>query len=327
MHFKFQIKTVATKPEREGEYIVRFTGQSEYININDVIGSTLITKNGKQIQKFKTGLDKQEVTSNGFIGSSEKENFRKQIDSFLPFLQEHYGEEIDSTNTFFWSDPENGRLKISNLDLDRFYDTRNPKHALLYFNIMGGGFADTVGPSKEYSEKFRIPFYIETEHEFISEDGEGYMKKAEAFSLLNELANTSDNQALLYLGWVLHSDSNGFGAYSLSTPKSELFKMHGEFIEGKLTIKRKKSAPGKFVEVANSWKETKIGRPRIIVEAYLKAAQVYSYLNTDKEGKYSLPSGLQLGLSIDNAVDTLLKPKNTKDFEELRDFIEKKWAE
>ncbi len=328
MHFKFQIKSVAGKPEKEGDVIIRFTGQSEYINVNDILGSELITKQGKQVQKFKTGLDLQAVASNGLIASSEKENYKKQVESFRPFLNDYFGEdELDPTNTFFWKDPENGRLKISTMDMDKFYDTRNAKHALLYFNIMGGGFVDTVAPSKEYAERFRIPFFMETEDEFISEDGDSYMTKAQAFSLLRELSETADNQALLYLGWVLHSDSEGFGSYTYSTPKSELFKMHAEFIEGKLKFKRKRQAPTKFIATAETWKEAKTGRPRIITEAYLKAAQIYSYINSDKDGKLSLPSGLVLGLSVDSGVNILLQPKNTNEYEELRNYIEKKWSE
>lgn len=327
MYFKFQIKPVAGKPEKEGDSIVRFTGQSEYINVNDILASSLVSKAGKQVQKWKTGIETSDVISNGLIPVTEKENYKKQILAYKPWLEEYYGvEELDATNGFFWKNPDNGRLKITNTDLQNFYDTSNPKHALLYFNIMGGGYIDTVAPSKEFAEVYRIPFYIETESEFVSEDGDNYMTKAEAFTLLNDLANSSDNQALLYLGWVLHSDSKGFGAYTISTPKSELFKMHGEFIEGKLTFVRKRNTPIKFIEAAKSWKDGKIGRPRIMTEAYLKAAQIYSYMNSDKEGKLSLPSGLQLGYSIDSAIDTLLKPKNAKEYEELRDFIEKKWS-
>lgn len=328
MHFKFQIKSVASKPEREGEYIVRFTGQSEYINVNDTLGSVLVTRQGKQIQKFKTGLDVSEINSNGFISPSERESFKKQVEAFREFLIETYGEEeLSPTNSFFWKDPDYGKLKISNLDLEKYYDTRNPKHAILYFNIMGGGYADTVGPSKDYAERYRIPFYLETESEYVSEDGDSYLAKTEAFSLLNEIINSSDNQALLYLGWVLHSESKGFSPYTISTPKSDLVKMHGEYIEGKLQFKKKKQCTKKFIDVAKSWKDGKIGRPRIILEAYLRSADMYSYLNTDKEGKYSLPSGLQLGFSIESAVDTLLKPKNNQEVEDLRTYIEKKWAE
>ncbi len=328
MHFKFQIKPVAGKPEREGEHIVRFTGQSEYINVHDVLGSSLVTKGGRQTQKFRTGLDLSDIASNGLIGSTEKENFKAQIEAFRPMLNDYYGEEeLESTNTFFWKDPENGRLRITSMDMEKFYDTRNAPHALLYFNIMGGGYIDTVAPSREYAERFRIPYFIETESEYVSEDSDSYLTKASAFSLLNELHHSGDNQALLFLGWALHSDSDGFGSYNLNTPKSELFKMHGEFIEGKLKFKKKRQAPTKFIETANSWKEGKTGRPRIMTEAYVKAAQIYSYINSDKDGKLSLPSGLILGQNVEKAVDTLLLPKNTKDYEELRTYIEKKWAE
>lgn len=327
MYFKFQIKPVAGKPEREGELIVRFTGQSEFINVNDVLASTITTKGKDRIQKFKTGLEISDVASNALVSIQEKENFKKQIQSYRPILEEYYGvDELDPANTYFWKDPEIGKLKISNLDLEKFYDTANPKHAILYFNIMAGGYIDTVAPSRQFAEVYRIPFYMETESEHVSDDADSYVTKAQAFSLLNELAFSADAQALLFLGWVLHSDSRGFGAYNNSTTKSELFKMHGEFIEGKLNFSKKRNTPTKFIEQANSWKDAKIGRPRLMTEAYLKAAQVYSYINSDREGKFSLPSGLHLGLSIDSAIDTLLKPKNNKEYEELRDFIEKKWS-
>lgn len=328
MYFKFQIKPVAERAEKEGEYIIRFTGMSEYSNVNDVLASTLVRRDGRQVQKYKTGLEVDDVGSNGLIPQSEKENFKKQIENYREVLAETFGrEELDPTNTFFWSNPDNGRLKITNNDLENFYDTQNPQHALLYFNIMGGGYIDSVAPSREIAEMYRIPYYIETEKEYVSPEGEDYMKKATAFGILNELANTSDNQALLYLGWVLHADSKGFGGYNLSIPKSELFKMHAEFIDGKLTFARKRDTPGKFAEAAASWKNAKTGRPRIMTEAYVRAAQHFSYINTDRDGRLSLPSGLQLGFSNDSAVDALLLPKNTKEYEELRDFIEKKWAE
>lgn len=327
MYFRFQIKPVAGKPEKEGELIVRFTGLSEYVNVNDTLGSVTLTKNGKQIQKWKTGLEVTDVSANPLISVAEKENFRKQIEAYRPVLNENFGEEsLDSTNDFFWKDPDYGKLKISNLDLEKFYDTSNPRHALLYFNIMGGGYVDTVAPSKEFAERYRIPFYIETEDEYVSEDSNTYMAKAKAFTLLQELNDSSDNQALLFLGWVLHIDSRGFGGYTISTPKSELFKMHAEYIEGKLTLTKKKATPQKFIELATKWKDAKIGRPRVMTEAYLRSAQMYSYLNTDKDGRYSLPSGLQLGFDMEAAVDTLLKPKNNKEYEDLREFVEKKWS-
>lgn len=328
MYFKFQIKPVAGKSEKEGDSIVRFTGQSEYINVNDVIASDMITRNGKQTQRFRTGIEVSDVSKNPLIPASEKENHKAMIEAYRPILEEAFGaEDLDPVNTFFWKNPEYGSIKISNQDLNKFYDTANPEHALLYFNIMGGAFADTVGVSRDMAEKYHVPFYIETAGEYISEDADSYVTKANAFSLLKELSDSADNQALLYLGWVLHSDSNGFGSYTISTPKSELFKMHGEYIEGKLNFTKKRDTPNKFISVAQSWKEAKTGRPSLIVEAYLKAAKVFSYLNSDKEGKLSLPSGLQLGLSMDTAIKTLLLPKNNQEFEDLRTYIDKKWAE
>lgn len=329
MHFKFQIRSIIGKPQKEGDSIVRWSGLSESLNVSDVIASTTIVKDGKRVQKFKTGLEASDVRFNALVEESRKEDYIKQIESFKPFLAEYFqgDDQIEATNSDFWKNPDVGKLTITNSDLTKFFDTKNPKHALVYFNIMGGGYIDTIAPTKELAELNKVNFYIETENEIQDDLADDYVTKAKAFSLLTDLSNKSDNEALLYLGWILHSDTKGFGAYNRSTSKTELFKMHGEFIEGKLVGKNKRNCPAVFVTAAEKWNDTKIGRPRIIIESYLKASDRFAYLNTDKEGKYVLPSGLQLGLNYTESIDVLLKPKNTKDFEDLRDFVEKKWSE
>lgn len=329
MHFRFQIKSLMGTPLREGEHIVRWTGLSESLNVADVLGSTTITRGNSRVTKFKTGLEEADVRFNNLIPSSQKEDFKKQLSEFRPLIADYFqGEDqIDATNESFWKDPDVGRLKITNRDLDMFYDTNNPKHALLYFNIMGGGYLDTIAPTKELAELNKVNFYIETENEIHDELADDYVTKANAFRLLTELASKADNEALFYLGWILHSETNSFGSYNKSTSKAELFKMHGEFIEGKLVSKKKRNCPAAFVEAAERWNDGKIGRPRLMVEAYLKASDRLAYLNSDKEGKYTLPSGLQLGLTYTDSIDVLLKPKNTQDLEALRSYVEKKWSE
>lgn len=329
MHFKFQIKSVMDKPSKEGDLIVRFTGLSEHLNVTDVLASSMITKGNQRIQRFNTGLETSDIKFNSLIPDDQKENFRKQVEEFKTLLSEFYkgAEELEPTNIEFWKNPDIGRFKITNSDLTKFYDTKNPKHAILYFNIMGGGYLDTIAPTKELAELHKVNFYIETENEIHDEIADDYVTKGKAFGLLSELASKADNESLLYLAWVLHSETKGFGSYNRSTPKSELFKMHGEFIDGKLVSKRKRNCPVLFVEAAERWKDAKLGRPRIIIESYLIAADRLSYLNTNKEGRYVLPSGLELSQTYADSIDTLLKPKNTKDFEDLRDYVEKKWSE
>lgn len=328
-YFKFQIKSIMGTPTKEGDSIVRFSGLSETLNVGDVLASTQVVRGASKIQKFKTGLEEDAVKFNNLISDSMKEEYIKQIREYKPILSEYYegDEQIDSTNADFWKNPDIGRLKIVNSDLNKFYDTKNPRHALLYFNIMGGGYIDTIAPTRDLAEMNKVNFYIETENELQDELADDYVSKAKAFGLLTELASKADNEALLYLGWILHSNTKGFGSYNRSTSKTELFKMHGEFIEGKLVTKSKRACPIQFIETAEKWNDAKLGRPRLITESYLKAADRLAYLNTDKEGKYVLPSGLQLGLNYVESVDLLLKPKNTKDFEDLRDFVEKKWSE
>lgn len=329
MHFKYHIKSIMGAPVKEGDTIIRFTGLSEQLNIADVLASSTVTRGQDRVQRFKTGLEAKDVAFNDLIPTTSKADFVKQIEEFRPLLSNYFDgdDRIDPTNTDFWKDPDVGRIRLTNLDLGKVFDTKNPRHALLYFNIMGGGYIDTIAPSRDKAEENKVNFYIETEFELQDDLADDYVTKAKAYALLTELASKADNEALLYLGWILHSETKGFGAYNRSTSKTELFKMHGEFIEGKLVTKGKRNCPALFVDAADRWSDGKIARPRLIVEAYLRAADRLAYLNSDKEGKYILPSGLQLALNYIESVDVLLKPKNTKDFEELREFIEKKWSE
>ena len=151
-----------------------------------------------------------------------------------------------------------------------------------------------------------------------------YATKADAYVNLRDLKEDASGDALLYLAWVLQAKSQGFGGYTKATPKSELLKYHGQFIEGKLT-KTKRNCPKEFVDLSNNWKEGGLLREAIQVEAYIKAGEFYSYVNTNREKKYELPSGLVLGVNIEEASETLRKPKNRKELDALRTFVENKW--
>lgn len=327
---RFMIKSLAGNPEKEGDTFIRYTGNSEPFARGDEMAATKIgvLPDGTPKLKFRTGLDEDQIQFYGWLSTEAKELHKNLLADYKPIIAERFGgrEVIESTNRFFWfDDNERNKIKITNETLFKVFDMKNVEYALFYFNVMGGAFLEVVAPTKQMAEDKNIPHYLVLENDFSDDVSDDYSLKADAYSLMKELSN-SDGDSLLYLAWCLQTGSKAFGAYSRSSGKSEMIKYHAEFIEGKLT-KTKRNCPKDFVKYAESWKEGGILRNKIIMEAYLKSAEYYSYLNANKENKYQLPSGLVLGVSIEDSITTILRPKNTSDCDALRNFVEAKWKE
>lgn len=330
---KFQIKCVAGKPKKEGDVFIRYEGISEPFTHGDEMGCVKIgvDKDGTPKLKFRTGLDEDQVDFYGWFNTQEKAEFKEFLKNHREKIVRSFGGEdvVDSTNRYFWlDDVDRNRLKIDNETLNIVYDTNNLEHCLLYINIMGGAFLELVAPTKEMAESPRtgLRYYVEIESNFTDEDVDDYLTKAEAYSYLTELKD-AEGDSLLFLAWCLQSMAKSFGAYSRSSTKLELIKYHAEFIEGKLNKTGKKNTIKEFIEYSKKWKTGGLSREGLMVEAYLKAAEYYSYLNTNKDNKYELTSGLILGLNMEEAVKKIRKPVNTEELQKLRDFVENKWKE
>lgn len=330
---KFQIKSVAGKPKKEGDVFIRYEGISEPFLHGDEMACTKVgvDKDGVPKLKFRTGLDEEQIQFYGWFNNDEKEAFKTFLkDNRERIVNAFGGEEvIDSTNRYFWlDDNDRNKFKIDNETLNIIYDTKNIEQCLLYINIAGGAFLQLVAPTKEMAESPRtdLRYYLEVESEFSDEEVNDYLTKAQAYSLLTELKD-AEGDSLLFLAWCLQSMTKTFGAYSRASSKLELIKYHAEFIEGKLNKNNKRNTIKDFIEYANKWKTGGLTRETIITEAYLKAAEYYSYLNTNKDNKYELSSGLILGLNIEEAIKKIRKPVNLQELEKLRDFVENKWKD
>lgn len=334
---KFMIKSLAGRPEKEGDTFIRYTGNSEPFARGDEMGTTVIgslgidPKTGVSIPKlkFKTGLDEDQVDFYGWFSPEQKVEHKKLIKEYRPIIAQYFGgkEVIDSTNGYFWfNDKERNRIKVTNDTLDKVFDMKNISHALLYFNVMGGAFLEVLAPTKTMSEERSIPHYIVIDTDFQDDIADDYISKGQAYALLMELEKIAEGDALLFLAWCLQSGNKSFGAYTRASNKSELIKYHSEFIEGKLS-KTKRNCPKDFLNYAERWKEGGLVKNKLMMEAYLKAAEYYSYLNTNKENKYQLPSGTVIGNNMEDAVTNILKPKNVQDSDALRNFVEAKWKE
>lgn len=329
MSIRFQIKNSAGKAEKEGDVIVRYSGTSEPFRRtvereNRQIG---VDANGKAKLKFVTGLDTKQVQFYKWFNPEEQAEVKKQIEDMTPLIQDRFGgqEIIDENNVYFWqTTPEIFKLQLSNENMDVFYDTKNPDHALLYLSIIGGAFMEVVAPTRDWADRHIIPHFLalETDTDYSENDD---ITRSDAHAALADLRKEEGTDALFILAWCMQYETKSFGGYLKSMPTKELINYHIKFIDGKLVSKRKRDTAKVFMDYYEKWKAPQT-RQKLMVEAYVKAGEYFAYIN-QREKKYTTSNGSVLGNTIDEAVTALLKPKMTIDLQELRDQVEKKWRD
>jgi hypothetical protein len=217
------------------------------------------------------------------------------------------------------------RLSLSHDDIDVFYDTKNPSHALLYLSILSGAFVEVVAPTKEWADKNRIPHYLALETDGPTDEENDDITRSDAHAALSELRKEADPEALFILAWCVQYDTNAFGAYRRSTPFKDLVNYHIKYIDGKLVTKRKRNTAQTFLNYVEKWKGTQT-RPGLYAEAYVKAGEYFGLIN-QRSKKYTTAAGTVLGNTVEEAVTNIRKAKFNGDFETLRDQVEAKWKE
>lgn len=329
MPIRFAIKNTASKAEKEGDIILRYSGTSEPFKRVSERSATKVGTDDKGNDKlvFTTGLNTEQINFYKWYTDDEKEQIKKQIEELKPLIVKYYGGEavVSETNRFFWGENRDvSRLSLSNEDIDVFYDAKNPVHALLYLSIISGGFIDLVAPTRDWAERHQIPHYLSLESEETFEE-EDEITRSDAHGALSELRKDASTEALFILAWCIQYDTNAFGAYRKATPMKDLINYHIKYIDGKLQTKRKKNTPKVFIEYFNKWKGQQT-RADLYTEAYIKAGEYYNFLN-QKEKKYTTAEGTILGNTVQEAITNLNKAKFRQDYENLRDKVEAKWME
>lgn len=329
MSTRFVIKNTAGKAEKEGDVFLRFSGVSEpFFHVSERESKEVgVDGGGNPKLTFRTGLDEKLVQFYKWYNADEQKEVIKQIKELRPLISDAYGGEsvIANDNKYFWGKNRDVNiLSLANENMDVFYDTKIASHALLYLSILAGAFIDIVSPTKEYADRNQIPHYLalETEETFGDEDD---ITRSDAHAALAELRKNADPEALFILAWCLQYDTNAFGGINRATPIKTLISTHIQYIDGKLSLKRKRNTPIVFLEYAKKW-EGQQTRPLVYTEAYVKAGEYFNFIN-HKEKKYVTSDGTELGNTIPDAVEALMKPKRSLDLEKLREQVEAKWKE
>lgn len=330
MNIRFAIKNTADKAHKDSDgTILRYSGTGEpFRRISERYCSKVgQLPNGDDRLIFTTGLDEVQVNYYNWYNEEEKKEVKKQVKALNPAIVTFYGGEevVKSDNKHFWGrNRDVSRLSLSHEDINVFYDTKNVPHALLYLSIISGAFIDLVAPTRDWAEIHQLPHYLalETEDTFDDEDE---ITRSDAHGALSELRKEESTDALFILAWCLQYDTNAFGAILKSTPTKNLINYHIQYIDGKLVTKKKRNTAKTFLEYANKWKGQQT-RPTLFLEAYVKAGEYFNFL-LQKDKKYVTPEGTELGNTIPDAIKALQLPKNSQDFENLRDKVEAKWKE
>lgn len=329
MSIKFQIRNTSPKAQREGNHIVRFSGTGEPFNRKSEREAKKVgvDAQGNIKLRYNTGLDETKVAFLPWYNEQERKEVLKQIKEFKPIIIDYYGGEdvIQENNQFFWRDVRSVNiLHLTHSNIELNYDTANPSHALLYLSVISGAFADLVGPTRDWAEANQLPHYLQLETEGYVDDDDESINRSDAHAALADLRKEGQ-EALFILAWCLQYDTQAYGAYLRSTPTRNLVDYHIKYIEGKLSLKKKRNTPKTFIEYYNRWKGQQT-RPALLAEAYLKAGEYYNFVQ-QKQKKYTLANDTVLGATVNEAVDTLMKAKSARDLAELRDQVEAKWKE
>lgn len=330
MSLKFAIRNTADKAKKEGDLVVRYSGTGEPFNRESERLSTTVETDpqGNPIKwRFATGLDDEKVEFYEWLTEDEKVVVKESIKSLRPLVERFYSKSnLNPENYSFWKNRRDiNRLKITHENIDVFYDTEKPEHALLYLSIIGGAFSDTVAPNKDWADKYQIPHYLALEIEANDFGEEEDIVRSDAHGELTLLRKEFGKDALYILAWCLQYDTNAFGAYNYSTTEKDLINYHIKFIDGKLQTKKKKNCPKTFIEYAEKWRAPQT-RQLLYTEAYVKAGEYFNFIN-QREKKFVTSDGTILGNTYKEAVESLQKPKFRVDFDNLKKSVEAKWKE
>ena len=312
---KFLITAKYAAEEREGNARVFMTGAPNFININDTLNHRLLRPG---VVTYRTGLKEADYDMNPELTPKQKEDYKKILKRMLPKINEVYTSEVlDPENKFFW-DEERTKLKITTETLTTIFDTDDVDSAILYLNILCGGFP-SVAPSKEVAERTSgYTYYITTEDEAIERDlTDQFGNKAEAYDLLTDLLLESGNDALIYISYLLTDLTKG---YTKNTKRSTIKRDFINYIENGVNGKNKKKSIDNFYKLAQEWQNDKEG---LILKAIINAAIYHGIIrkNSDKRFEYE---GVDLGNTTNAVYQNLNKPVNASMLEQLVDVVEAK---
>lgn len=312
---KFLIKKNFKKERSHKGTPIFGTGMEYHLVYEDTLYTTRVSKDKI---RHRTGLNKEDLNSSPVLTDELKQAYLNNLERVRERIKDFYGEEaLDSTNEVFWT--KRGNIIITNDVLNTVFDDEADVNALiLRYNIAAGGFSD-IAPSLEMAAVTGKKYYVVEEEEFKTENFEGDINtKLKANAALNSLYEKGSSDGLLYLTWVVLSETQGF---TRNNSKEVIVQALSDFIDGKLVNKDKKVCAKTFLEYANKWKNDKEG---LIIEAVFNIAVYYGLIYL-ADGKYvTKDRNTILGSNKQMAIKILSDVKNIDELKDLKALVDKK---
>lgn len=295
----FQIKKASIPTEKIGGATVHNTGESSYYKMTVQLFKTEIDAT-KNHFKFRTGFDSDEILTNTFIPVDDRPILEKKAKELRKFVLAKYPEAKEADKKSFWIE-DRTQLTLSYQDSLTVHDTETEEGALLYLNILGGGYP-MIGITKEAADIKGLEYYvIEVSEQNEKDLKDTYGNKLEAMA---ELHNLCENKSVDALMWISYLTSETNKGRTRSTSRALFQKDFMDYIEGAQSDRDKKQAAKTFYKYAKLWNTDK---EAVILEASVKAALYYGLIVKDNATKklYIKNTGFDLGGSEELAVKKL----------------------
>jgi len=310
---KFLIKKNHKKEKFIKDQAVYGTGIEYHSIYEDMLYTTRVSKDKI---KYRTGLTEHDLKTSPVLLEDLRAVYIKNLDNVRQRISEVYGEEaLDNTNEHFWN--MKGSIKVTTDTLNTVFDDETDLDALiLKYNIAAGGYSD-IAPSLECALASGKNFYVVEQEEYNTENFEESVNlKLKANSALNNLYDKGSADGLLYLSWVVLSDTQGF---TRNTSKEVIVNALSEYIDGILVNKDKKACAKNFLKYSKMWKDDKEG---LITEAVFNVAVYYGLIYLI-EGKYTTKHRTTvLSGNKQQAIKMLSDVKNIEELKELKEDVD-----
>lgn len=318
----FQIKSRNKDTEFISGSKVFMTGEPPFIDNTFPMRREVVDLEKGKFQ-YRTGFKTVEVetnpafsnASNKELEKKNKENYEKVAKELREFIIKSHPQAADDQNSSFWNTSRTNLRIDTNVLVTKFFDTETIEGALLYLNIIGGGFPQ-VSLTEDLAFENQNKFYITSKEDYISKEIKAkFGGTRKAFVNLNTLLEEKGKSDLVYFAYLIPAlKTNGF---TFNTSKERLEESFMEFISGDLNKLDKKKPANDFITLYETYETNKdefIGQA--IIEAAIHFGVIYKTKGAGSNFVNSLTHN-QLGGKVKEIYKTLNRPENTEEFKEL----------
>lgn len=312
---RFKISLVDETPvEKMGNITNIDTEKNRFLFHTETIDSKKIS-NGKI--RFNTGFSSEPIDRSKHFSKEEKEVLKKaQKEALKVFIEQMTGKktgELDDTDQTIWVEGGYGELTITNDTFVTVFDTKDLRSMVAYWQILCGAYT-SIGSNIQDAIEKGSKYFIEELKDAEIRDAEDDNQKIKAITILGNLKDSDDTDALLYLCWFLGNRKEGLAGFSKSSSPAVLSKYLYNFIQGNTRSTNKKRAAAEFVQAAAKYKADK---DNFMINVIVKIADYHSLIVTNASGAYVDNKNNTIGKSVEECTANLAKPGFRDIFEEL----------